>query len=409
MDDNGPVPPTQLLHEIVGTVAEDSDDSDAQNIYETISFSPTDEDYIDKLAKIHAADPTVLAEQPRTLRLCDGMDVDLADDPILETIISQMRNLRVVSFTFLNAEGPWPFIDSFASPSMAQITSLELRHVTLSFHAFNSFISSPCLTELFLAGLRVVEYESAPDIEDGTDFSAPDCSLPQPQSALSCPLKELRLDIIKSSDFAIMNLIATSRYPIIAEDSLDKVTFSSDYTQYDQVPLFQRFLDCKAIKSAKMLHLGDEEGSFTEPDTTDYDPLRFDTFETVELCVGLGRDWASKEPEFQWWANSLSAVPVGSPLKKLRLIITFPIINVRALPDVTMDVWDDLDRALCGDNLELEHLAIDIATSAPLRRLDNLTVKRWFFVCLPGTHEKYFAEGTKRKNGSLNVSQRFQI
>ncbi|KAK0224276.1 hypothetical protein IW262DRAFT_1548771 [Armillaria fumosa] len=223
MDNNGPILSKELLQKIIDTVTEDDSATPTltaitqttramrlqaqKHIYETIRLQIPDDDYIDKLGRIHATDPT-------------------------------MQNLQVVSFTFLNAEGLWPFINSFASPSMAQITSLELRHVTLSFHAFNSFISSPCLTELFLAGLHIVEYESAPDIEDGTDFSAPDCSLPQLQSALSCPLKELHLDIIKSSDFMIMNLIVTSRYPIITEDSLDKVDFSSNYSEDNQVHLF---------------------------------------------------------------------------------------------------------------------------------------------------------------------------
>ncbi|SJL13171.1 uncharacterized protein ARMOST_16610 [Armillaria ostoyae] len=425
MDDNGPVQlPTELLHGIVDTVAEDDDAIPTltaitqtsramrpraqKHIYETIELEITDKSRIDALGQIHATDSTVLAEHPRTLKVYDSWGGDLASVPILETIISHMRNLRAVAFVDLDVVGR-PFTDSFASPSKAHITSIELRHVTLTFRALNSFISSPCLTELFLVGLDVVEYESAPDAEHGTDFSAPDCSLPQPQSALRCPLKELRLNISTTSDLVIMDLIATSRYPIIAEDSLVKVNFSSMYSDDNHVPLFQRFLDCKAIKSAKTLHLGDHElSNFTEQDSTGYGPLRFDTFETVELRVGIGRDWVIP-PEFQWWANSLSAVPAGSPLKKLRLIITFHKINVQTLPDVTMNVWVDLDHALCGDNLELEHLAIDIATSVDLGRREESVVKRWFFDCLPGTHEKYFAEGTRKEKGSLNVSRSFEI
>ncbi|KAK0184543.1 hypothetical protein F5146DRAFT_1075009 [Armillaria mellea] len=424
MDDNGPVLLTELPHRIVDTVADDGaiptltsvpQASDVmqprarKHIYETISLGITNKNKIDELAQIHATDPTVLAEYPRTLRVCDG---DLADVPIFETIISQMRNLRAVYFSDLDVVGR-PFTDSFASPSMARITILELNHVTLTFRAFNSLISSPCLTRLFLAGLKVVEYESeaiAPDVEQGTDFSDPDCRIPQPQSALRCPLKELCLNIYERSDLVIMDLIATARHPIIAGDSLVKVAFSSMYTQDDQVPLFQRFLNCKAIKSAKTLHLGDHKlSNFTEQDSTDYDPLRFHKFETVELRVGIGRKWNRYPPEFQWWANSLRAIPSGSPLKKLRFIITFHEINVRILPDVTMDVWVDLDHALCDDDLELDHLAIDIATSVDVGRQKESVVKRWFFDCLPGTYEKYFAEGTRRKNGSLNVSCRVKF
>ncbi|KAK0229847.1 hypothetical protein EDD85DRAFT_124648 [Armillaria nabsnona] len=423
MDDSGPVKlPTELLHDIVDTVAEDDDviptltaitqtsramrPRAQKHLYETIKLEITSESDIDALSRIHATDPTVLAEHPRTLEVYDSWGGDLADVPILETIISHMRNLRAVTFVDLDVVGR-PFTDSFASPSKAHITSIELRHVTLTFRALISLISSPCLTDLYLAGLDVVEYESAPDAEHGTDFSAPDCSLPQPRSALRCPLKALRLNIFKTSDLVIMDLIATSRYPIIAEDSLVKVTFSSMYLDDDHVPLVQRFLDCKAIKSAKTLHLGDHDlSNFTEQDSTSYAPLRFHTFETVELRVGINRDWVQYPPEFQWWATSLSAVPAGSPLKKLRLIITFHNIVVGALPGA-MSVWNDLDHALCGGILELEHLAIDIATSVDLGRQDESVVKGWFFACLPGTHEKYFAEGTRRKNGSLNVSRRF--
>ncbi|KAK0184494.1 hypothetical protein F5146DRAFT_1074808, partial [Armillaria mellea] len=318
MDDNGPVLPPELLHEIVDNVA-DSDNaiptltaisqaSDVmrpraqKHMYETISIWVTDEDGIDKLAQTHATDPTLLAEYPRTLRVFEG---ETADVPILETIISQMRNLRAVYFSDLDVVGR-PFTDSFASPSMAQITILELNHVTLTLRAFISFISSPCLTKLFLAGLEVVEYESediAPDVEHGIDFSAPGCSLPQPLYALRCLLKELCLNIYKSSDLVIMDLIATARHPIIAEDSLVKVAFSSMYTHNDHVHLFQRFLDCNAIKSVKTIHL----------DSTNYTPLIFHKFENVELRVGVDRDWEIP-PEFQWWANSLSVVPAGSPL-----------------------------------------------------------------------------------------------
>ncbi|KAK0499163.1 hypothetical protein EDD18DRAFT_1377055 [Armillaria luteobubalina] len=422
MDDNRPVLPTELLHEIVDTVAEDDDATSTltalsqtnramrpraqMHVYDTIKLEITDDDYIDELGRIHAADPTVLADYPRSLilyssRNSDGSwdwDEDLADTPILETIISQMRNLQLISFRGLNVGGR-PFTDSFASPSMAQITRVELHHVALSFRALNSFISSPCLTDLFLAALHVEEYEES--YSEGTDFSAPNCSLPQPQSALRRPLEVLHLDILTASDFVIMDLIATSRYPIIAEDSLVRVNFSSNLTVHSQVPLFQRFLDCKAIKSAKMLRLGDHEGSFTDSDSTGYDPLRFDTFETVELHVGISMEWDHYNPEFQWWANSLSVVPAGSPLKKLYLFITFHTIDPQALADVTMDVWDDLDDALCGDNLDLEHLAIEFSTSVALYREEESAVKRWFFDCLPGTFEKYFTEGTRRNNGSL--------
>lgn len=281
MDDNGPVQlPTELLHDIVDAVAEDIDAIPTlttitqtsramrpraqKHIYETIELEINNDGYIDRLGQIHATDPTVLAEHPRTLMVYDSWGGDLAEVPILETIISHMRNLRAVTFVDLDVVGR-PFTDSFASPSKAHITSIELRHVTLTFRALNCFISSPCLTGLYLAGLDVVEYESAPDAEHGTDFSAPECSLPQPQSALRCPLKELRLNIFKTSDLVIMDLIATSRYPIIAGDSLVKVTFSSMYLDDDHVPLVQRFLDCKAIKSAKTLHLGDHDlSNFTE-------------------------------------------------------------------------------------------------------------------------------------------------
>ncbi|KAK0184482.1 hypothetical protein F5146DRAFT_239969 [Armillaria mellea] len=427
MDDNGPVLPPELLHEIVDTVAEDDDSDDAistltaiaqashtmrsrahKHLYDTINLEIHQEDYIDELAQIHATDPTVLAEHPRTLELSNSWDANLADVTILETIIPQMRNLRVVSFVDLDVVGRH-FPDSFASPLKAQITSLELRHVTLTFRAFNSLISSPCLTELYLDGLNVVEYDAAPDAEEGTDFSAPDCRLPQPQSALRCPLKELRLDLTTTSDLVIMDLIATSRFPIIAENSLVKVSFSSEYSLEDQVHLFQRFLDCKAIKSAKTLHLGDHERScFTEQDSTNYTPLRFNTFETVELRVGIGRDWDQPPPEFQWWANSLSGVPAGSSLKKLRLIITFHRIDVQDLPDVTMPVWVALDQALCSDNLDLEHLTIDIATSEEtLGRQEESVVKHWFFDCLPGIYEKYFAEGRRWKNSFLNFTDTF--
>ncbi|KAK0499123.1 hypothetical protein EDD18DRAFT_1350557 [Armillaria luteobubalina] len=428
MDSNGTVLPTELLHEIVDMVA-DSDDDDViptltaitqasdvmrsraqKYIYETISLEPSHKDYIDELAQIFATDPMVLAEHPRTLELYCGTNAELVDAPILDTIISQMQNLEIASFIDLDMVGR-PFIDSFASPSMAQITSVELSYVKLTFREFNIFLSSPCLIELLLGGLHIVEYVPFTRlIEQGTDFSAPDCSLPQPQSALRCPLKELRLDIARASDFAIMDLIATSRYPIIAEDSLVKVTLSSDYSHEQHVPLFQRFLDCKAIKPAKRLHLGNYElGLFTEPGKpTEYDPLRFDTFEFVELSVGIGRDWFQYEPEFQWWANSLMEVPAGSPLKRLRFIINFEQINVQALPDVTMDVWDDLDYALCGDNLELELLAIDIATRVPLPREDKLAVKRWLLKCLPGTNEKYFVQGTRWKNGRVCIARDFR-
>ncbi|KAK0479218.1 hypothetical protein IW261DRAFT_1419964 [Armillaria novae-zelandiae] len=258
---------------------------------------------------------------------------------------------------------------------MAQITSLELNHVVLTFCAFNSFISSPCLTKLYLAGIIVLEYEYA-DVEHGTDFSAPDCSLPQLKSALRCPLRELHLNMYKSSDLMIMDLIATSRYPIIAKDSLVKVELSSHYSTDNHVHLFQWFLDCKAIKSVKTVHLGDPKLlHFTEQDTTNYDLRRFNMFKTVGLCISIGRGWFPSKPEFQWWANSLSVIPAGSPLNKLRLIIDFVALNVQALPDVTMAMWDDLDCALCGDNLDLEHLAIDFTSWVTWHRQKELAMK----------------------------------
>ncbi|KAG7447138.1 uncharacterized protein BT62DRAFT_63328 [Guyanagaster necrorhizus] len=98
---------------------------------------------------------------------------------------------------------------------IGNITSPEFRAVQLTFHEFSIVLSSPHLTHLKLAELIIAEYAyPVANGEDGVDFSSPDCNLPQSQSALNRPIQDLRLDINTTSDVVVMDLIATSRYPI---------------------------------------------------------------------------------------------------------------------------------------------------------------------------------------------------
>ncbi|KAG7447121.1 uncharacterized protein BT62DRAFT_1004696 [Guyanagaster necrorhizus] len=370
-----------------------------KHIYETIDLSIEETDTIARLSQSYAANPTLLAEIPKTLNIfSDFGRSTLLDSPLLGTIISHMQNLRTLSLTGCNVEGK-PFIDVFAAPSMGSITSLEIRDVQLTFHEFSIFLSSPRLTYLRLAQLIIVEYESSPDGEDGIDFSSPICGLPQPRSALKRPVQDLRLDIITTSDAVVMDLIATSRYPIILQNSLVNVSFSSEYALGKHVYRFQRFLDCNAVKSAQRIHLGDPDMDFfTEQDSSEFPPLRFDTFEAVELRVGVCEDW-NPVPEFQWWAKSLRVARFRSPLKELHLMITFNYtdrVNVNELPDVSMHDWRNLDGALCGRNLSLKYLTISIVNPKFWNAREKVAVERWFFTCLPKTYEKYFAEGSEK-------------
>ncbi|KAG7440616.1 uncharacterized protein BT62DRAFT_937874 [Guyanagaster necrorhizus] len=255
---------------------------------------------------------------------------------------------------------------------MGNITSLELRAVQLTFHEFSIFLGSPHLTHLKLAELVIAEYaDPAANGEDGVDFSSPDCNLPQPQSALNRPVQDLRLDINTTSDVVVMDLVATSRYSIIAKDSLAKGF-------HDPYPF--------------------------PTDSSEFDPLKFDTFKAVELRFGINPgDWQFPS-EFQWWANSLSAVRVGAPLKELHLIITFQShLNVNDLPEVAMPGWCNFDAALCGRNLALNYLAISIAAVQTLNAQEKSIVERWFFAWVPGIYEKYFAEG-RGETAHLDVS-----
>ncbi|KAK0462978.1 uncharacterized protein EV420DRAFT_1147550 [Desarmillaria tabescens] len=344
--------------------------------------------------------PMLLTVHPRTLILGSMNESHLLDTPFLGALIARMKNLRTVSITYCDVEG-WPYVNVFATPSKLQITSLEIRRVQMTFREFMTLLSSPCLTHLRLSALTIGDYPSS-EGELGIDFTSPDCRFPQPQSALQRPIQDFRLDVITTSDIVIMDLIATSRHPIIAEGSMINVSFSSEWSLDEHVSRFQRFLDCKAVKSAQKLHLGSpDEYFFTEEDSSEYDPLIFDRFKTVELRSVIPRHWDEYETEFQWWANSLSAVRVGSALKKLRLIVTFISSEMSDLPDVALPVWPNLDAALCGRNLALDRLVIDVFSMGRLTEWKKPIIKNWFFTCLPKTYKKYFTKETK--NASLRV------
>ncbi|SJL08613.1 uncharacterized protein ARMOST_11980 [Armillaria ostoyae] len=418
MDEQNPLQlPTEVLHQIVDAVAE-QDDADStlvaitqasrvmgpranEHIFETVDINIDWTDAMAMLNQSYTANPTLLAKYPRNLNLwSDGDPTDLLNEPLFGTIVSHMQNLRTVSVVECDIEGR-PFIDAFAAPTKHQITSLELRCVDLTYHEFATFLSSLCLTHLNLGELVIAEYESnlTCNVEAGIDFSSPNCSLPQPQSALKRPLQDLRLDLIKTSDAVVMDLIVTSRHPIIAEDSLVNVSFSSDWCTDEDVYRFQRFIDCKAVKSAETLRLGDsDEYYFTEADSSEYNPLKFDMFKSVEFFV---RD-RTPESEFKWWAKSLRTVRASSPLKELRLQITFHHLDVNDLPDMATTEWENFDDALCGRNLALEHLSIDIVTMQPLSTQIEASVRDWFLTCLPGVREEYFNKGTG-KTAFLNV------
>ncbi len=284
MDEQNPLQlPTELLHRIVDAVAE-QDDADPtlvaitqasrvmgpranEHLFDSVDINIDWTDAVAMLNQNYTANPTLLAKYPKTLNLwSDGNRTELLNELLLGTIISHMQNLRTVSVVGCDIGGR-PFIDAFAAPTKHQITSLELRRVGLTYYEFATFLSSPCLTHLNLGGLVIAEYDSnrTMDVEAGIDFSLPNCSLPQPQSALKRPLQDLRLDLITTSDAVVMDLIATSRYPIIAEDSLINVSFSSEWCIDEQVYRFQRFIDCKAVKFAQTLCLGDPDiQCFTE-------------------------------------------------------------------------------------------------------------------------------------------------
>ncbi|KAK0236658.1 hypothetical protein EDD85DRAFT_834334 [Armillaria nabsnona] len=421
MDEQNPLQlPTELLHRIVDAVAE-QDDVDStlvaitqasrvmgpranEHIFESVNINIDWTGAMAMLNQSYTANPTLLAKYPKNLNLwSDGNPTELLNEPLLGTIISHMQNLRTVSVMECDIEGR-PFIDAFAAPTKHQITSLELRRVDLTYHEFVTFLSSPCLTHLSLGGLVIAEYRSdlTTNVEAGVDFSSPNCSLPQPQFALKRPLQDLRLDLIKTSDAVVMDLIATARHPVIAEDSLINVSFSSEWCIDEQVYRFQQFIDCKAVKFAQTLCLGDPDNQyFTEEDSSEYTPLKFDTFKSVELFVSLSRDRTPKF-EFKWWAESLRTVRPSSPLKELRLQITFHHLDVNNLPDVETTEWEDFDDALCGRNLALEHLAIDIMTMQYLNEQIEASVGNWFLTCLPRVREEYFDKGTG-KTAALTV------
>ncbi|KAF8997690.1 hypothetical protein BDZ89DRAFT_1122348 [Hymenopellis radicata] len=108
-------------------------------------------------------------------------------------------------------------------------------------------------------------------------------------------------------------------------------------------------------------------------------------YETLEIA---------DDDEFDWYVESLAAVPPNSRLQEVRLHLTIDLPREEISDLQTPVFWEELDTVLCGDNLELDSVTFQVAPtswSADFTTRGAEELRTWLReMCFPKVTAKYF-------------------
>ncbi|KAK0213617.1 hypothetical protein IW262DRAFT_319181 [Armillaria fumosa] len=155
--------------------------------------------------------------------------------PSLLFILEHMRNLNVIKLTDLEL----PFLPTFAN--RVNLTDIRLYDVSMTYDAFETILRfSSSLSSLLISNLEIDElHERLPQVGRFSmadllnepravaweDPQSPYHGL-QPKAALNLPIERLVMKLATPSDHKIMDLLASSRLPIILPGSLKRLAIS---------------------------------------------------------------------------------------------------------------------------------------------------------------------------------------
>ncbi|PBK92446.1 hypothetical protein ARMGADRAFT_1165582 [Armillaria gallica] len=301
--------------------------------------------------------------------------------PNLLFILGQMRNLNIITLIGLGLpqRTQTPFFATFAN--CVNLTDIRLYDMTMKYHEFETILrSSSSLSSLLISNLEIDElHEDLPCVGHFSmagllnepravaweDPQSPYHDL-QPQTALNLPIERLIMKLATPSDYKVMDLLASSRLPIILPGSLKRVAISTAKGALNKaiVDRIIAFLGSSSAQSVSQLHLGEHEADTYRSGTQA--PPNFDSVR-LPLCTALDlhfviNDWSSTGEGPCWFSSILESLsPEQMPVKKLLLIFDFGFenecIDNMPRPD---HFWPRLDNALSVNGLNLEEIGIHI-------------------------------------------------
>ncbi len=316
--------------------------------------------------------------------------------PNLLFILGQMRNLNIITLIGLGPQRTQtPFFATFAN--RVNLTDIRLYDMTMKYHEFETILrSSSSLSSLLISNLETDElHEDLPCVGHFSmagllnepravaweDPQSPYHGL-QPKTTLNLPIERLIMKLATPSDYKVMDLLASSRLPIILPGSLKRLAISTAKGALNKaiVDRIITFLGSSSTQSVSQLHLGEHEADTCESylclsvlflkgiidRSGTQAPPNFDSVR-LPLCTALDlhfviNDWSSTGEGPCWFSSILESLsPEQMPVKKLLLVFDFGFenecIDNMPRPD---HFWPRLDSALSANGLDLEEIGIHI-------------------------------------------------
>ncbi|KAK0201082.1 hypothetical protein DFS33DRAFT_1387018 [Desarmillaria ectypa] len=312
----------------------------------------------------------------RILILDDAEQSANISSPNLLFVLGEMRNLNVIKLNGVTSRSPrrgrvqLPFFAAFANH--ANLTDMCLYDMSMKYGEFETILrSNLALTSLLIPNLDIDGFEellprigyfsivgvlNEPQAVAWEDPQSPHHRL-QPTTDLNLPIERLIVKLVTPSDYKIMDLLASSRLPILLPGSPKRLAISTATGALNKVivDIIIAFLDSPLTQSVGII---DRSGTHA--------PRNLDTVR-LPLCTVLAlhfviNDWSSTGEGPCWFCSILETLsPEQLPITKLLLVFDFHFENdcIDNMP--TPDhFWPRLDNALSANGLVLEEIGVHI-------------------------------------------------
>ncbi|PBK92447.1 hypothetical protein ARMGADRAFT_1165583 [Armillaria gallica] len=278
---------------------------------------------------------------------------------------------------------PVPIFTAFANP--ANLTDIRLYNMSMKYREFENILrSSPALTALLISNLNIDDFREfsqsrsyrhyiviEPEAAAREDPKSSYHSL-QPKTALNLPVERLIMRLSSVSDYRIMDLLVSSRLPLLLLGRLKNLAISHARGSLNKAisDRTAAFLDSPLAQSVSRLHLGEHGEGEYRPGSNAHrklDTVHLPLCEALELCFTLvDWDWQALSLNKIWFAEMLETIfPAQLPVKKLLLVFDFRFLHDHTVNDTPApgDDWVRLDSALCAHNFDLEEIGVHIIFS----------------------------------------------
>ncbi|KAK0463009.1 uncharacterized protein EV420DRAFT_1149756 [Desarmillaria tabescens] len=292
-------------------------------------------------------------------------DSSISTSRSLSFIMERMTNLTLIQLSVISFYG-LPRRNAFfaAFSTCTKLTDVRLEILTLHFQEFQIILTSVPLECLRLSDLHVLELEGrkirldkVSDEPFLVDFQDPKCKILQPQKDLNLSIKQLVLELVSIPDSILIDMLATSRFRILAPGVLKRLAIVTATCNDFIWKRIQTFLEIPEVRdSVSELHLGEEyayrdsKGSHM---TEEHLNIRLPHCESLELSLCV-KNWALNQRLSGWFAKALQTIsPQYTPIKQLALVFTFRFegATLDDIPDDQSELWACLDDAFCTHGL----------------------------------------------------------